>query len=219
MAADGIHEMLVTDDSIRMVSPGPSTSPAGLPGPFLPSPHQVCCTANSCHRSGTPLSWCTPRSAKLIPEPRTSICTVPVTSTSFAPARAATRALTWTARPAAVTPLRSTSPGMQASANLEADIPYGVPHGAGAPDGPGRPVEGGEEAVAGCVDLGAAEPVQQPADPGVMLVQQVSPAAVAEAAGCLRGPDDVGEQHGGQAAVEIRGPLHAGQELLDHVQQ
>jgi hypothetical protein len=108
---------------------------------------------------------------------------------------------------------------MQASANLEADIPYGVPHGAGAPDGPGRPVEGGEEAVAGCVDLGAAEPVQQPADPRVMLIEQVPPAPVAELAGCLGRPDEVGEQHRGQAPVEIRCSLHASQELLDHIQQ
>lgn len=41
-----------------------------------------------------------------------------------------------------------------------------------------------------------------------MLLQQVPPAPVAELAGFLRRPDDVGEQHRGQAAVEIRCSLH-----------
>ena len=52
-----------------------------------------------------------------------------------------------------------------------------------------------------------------------MLVEHISPAAVTELVGQLRGPDDVGEEHRGQAAVGIRCPLRAGQELLDYVEQ
>jgi hypothetical protein len=52
-----------------------------------------------------------------------------------------------------------------------------------------------------------------------MLVEHISPAAVTELVGQLRGPDDVGEEHRGQAAVGIRCPLRAGQEFLDHVEQ
>jgi hypothetical protein len=48
--------------------------------------------------------------------------------------------------------------GMQAGPDVDADFPHGVPDGTGAPDGPGGPVEGDEEAVPGGVDLAAPEP-------------------------------------------------------------
>jgi hypothetical protein len=72
---------------------------------------------------------------------------------------------------------------MQAGPDLDADVAHRVPDGAGAPDGPCGPVEGDEEAVPCGVNLAAAEPVQQATDAGVMLVEQVSPAAVTELAG------------------------------------
>src|SRR5262249_35644873 len=106
---------------------------------------------------------------------------------------------------------------MQAGPDLDADVAHRVLDGAGAPDRPRGPVEGGKEAVPGGVDLTAAEPLKEPADAGVVLIEQVSPAAVTELVGLLRRADDVSEQHRGQAAIEIRRPLCAGQGILDHI--
>src|SRR5262245_28527794 len=56
--------------------------------------------AYSAQRSGTPLSSCSPRSSKRIPEPATRSRTVRVTSTSPGLASAPTRAPMWTVIPA-----------------------------------------------------------------------------------------------------------------------
>ena len=55
-------------------------------------------------------------------------------------------------RPAAALHL----PGVQVGPDLDADLPDRLPDGARAPDGAGGPVERGEEAVPGRVDLDAA---------------------------------------------------------------
>jgi len=159
MAADGIHETLVTDDSIRIshpvpfaaarqvpaacLSPIPALVPAGaLIGAARPDEEgragQVCSTANSRHRSGTPLSVWLPRSAKPMPEPRTSICTVLVTRTSPAWARAATRAPTCTASPVTARPVRSTSPVCRPARTRPGGGPAAVAPGHRRPDGPER---------------------------------------------------------------------------------
>src|SRR5213075_469285 len=108
--------------------------------------------------------------------------------------------------------------GMQTGPDLDADLPYRIPGGAGAPHGPRGPIERCEEAVSRRVNLDAAEPVQQAPDSGVMLIEHISPAAVTELVGPLRRADDVREEHRGQAAVGIWCPVRAGQELLDHVE-
>src|SRR5215831_4075436 len=102
---------------------------------------------------------------------------------------------------------------MQAGPDLDADVTHRVLNGAGAPDRPRGPVEGGKEAVPGGVDLAAAEPLKEPADAGVVLIEQVSPAAVTELVGLLRRADDVSEQHRRQAAVGVRRSVGPGQEL------
>ena len=73
--------------------------------------------------------------------------------------------------------------GVQAGPDLDAEAGYRIADGACATDGPGRPVEGGEEAVAGGVDLHAAEPLKEPPHLRVMILQQVTPPAVTQPPG------------------------------------
>src|SRR5690349_14834533 len=101
----------VPGDPGNHVAPSAHASPAGhavtagvtASGPAAHT-DQARSTANRRHRSGTPLRLWLPRSAKPMPEPRTSVWTVLVTSTSLARARAATRAPTWTASPVTAWP-------------------------------------------------------------------------------------------------------------------
>ncbi len=70
--------------------------------------------------------------------------------------------------------------GVQPGANLQAQPSGAVPYGTGAPDCPGGTVERGEDPVAGVLDRPPPEPLQLSADHGVVIVEQPSPAAVAE---------------------------------------
>src|SRR5262249_35983850 len=82
---------------------------------------------------------------------------------------------------------------------------------------PRRAVEEREEAVAGGVDLAAAEAPDHAADPVVVLLHQMGPGAIAEALDSRGRADDVAEHHGreyafaevlGRQAVEVaRGEL------------
>src|SRR5690606_24386313 len=56
-------------------------------------------TARTSHVPGTPASVCSPWGRNVWPDPRTRSRTVPLTSTSPAVPRSATRAATWTATP------------------------------------------------------------------------------------------------------------------------
>ena len=72
-----------------------------------------------------------------------------------------------------------------------------------APDAARGAVERGEEPVAGRVDLGPAEPAEERSNGAVMTFDEIAPAAVAELRGLRRRPDDVGEHHGREHAVEV----------------
>jgi hypothetical protein len=52
----------------------------------------------------------------------------------------------------------------------------------------------------------------------MVVLQQIAPAPVTEALGVLGRSDDVGEQDGGEAPVEVGGPARPGEELLDLVE-
>src|SRR5580693_9356394 len=67
-------------------------------------------TANSRHWPGMPFSSCAPRSMNSMPDPATRSLTVLETSTSSAPACAATRAPVWTAMPTTLPSAISHSP-------------------------------------------------------------------------------------------------------------
>ena len=68
---------------------------------------------------------------------------------------------------------------MHAGSDLDAEVGYGIADGTCATDGPRRTVEGGEEPVPGRVDLHAAEPLEEPPDVRVMVLQQRKRAAIA----------------------------------------
>ena len=123
-----------------------------------------------------------------------------------------------TAMPRTCPPTRSSSPVCSPERIW---IPSGraasvIEHGTA--DCAGRPVERGEEAVAGRAHLAAAEAAELAADRRVVLLQQVAPAAVAELGGVLGRVDDVGEEDGGQHTVGRRMGPYAGQELLDLIE-
>lgn len=79
------------------------------------------------------------------------------------------------------------------------------------------PVEDRKKAITGGADLAATVTCKFATDEGVMIVQQVPPAAVAQASGLLSGSDYVGEHYGGQHTVGFRPSSNTGQKLLDLV--
>jgi hypothetical protein len=84
--------------------------------------------------------------------------------------------------------------GMQARADLQIDLLDCIADGASATNGPCRPVEGREEAIASGVDLGSGVTFQELANPGVVAVEKLPPALVADGLELLGGTDDVGER-------------------------
>src|SRR5207253_75804 len=107
--------------------------------------------------------------------------------------------------------------GVKSGADLETDVADCGNDGLCAADRAGRPIKSGEEAVTGGIDLAAAEARKLVPDRGVMTVEQLSPAAIAERARTLRRPDDVCEQESHEHTIGLFGLAHAGQELLDLV--
>src|SRR6478736_8537232 len=103
--------------------------------------------------------------------------------------------------------------------HLETQSPQHVADRRGASDRAGGSVEPGEEAVARRVDLTAAEALELAPDVGIVPAEQLFPSPVAELDRSLRGVDDVGEQHGGQDALDRRQRPDTGEELLDLVEQ
>src|SRR2546423_13682646 len=74
--------------------------------------------------------------------------------------------------------------GVEPGAELEPEAAHAVPDRAGGADRSRRPVEGGEEAVPGGVDLAAAVADELAADGGLVRLGQLAPAPAAG----LRGP-------------------------------
>ena len=93
--------------------------------------------------------------------------------------------------------------GVDAGPDLEPDAPTASTIALARADRPRRSVEHGEEAVAGRVDLAAAEARQLGSDRRVMALEQLPPAAVAELRRELRRADDVREQDGRQDAIRL----------------
>src|SRR5262249_618196 len=91
----------------------------------------------------------------------------------------------------------------------------GLGDGLGAMDGARRAVETGQKPIPGRLDLLTAEAAQFVADCSVVRVQKGAPPPVAFRRDSLGGRDDVGEEYGGQNAVDLpRRPL-PGEELGD----
>jgi hypothetical protein len=108
--------------------------------------------------------------------------------------------------------------GVHAGPDLEADGRHGPTDRDGAAYGACRPVEGGEEPIAGGIDLAAPETSQLFANDGVMPLKQLLPGSIANGARVLGGPDDVGEQDGGEHPLAFGWRPDPGQELLHLVE-
>src|SRR5512132_2510323 len=201
MAADGIHEILVTDDSIRITEASPSrpTHPRRAaartslcPGASSGALHgeQLPPVRNALERVHAAVREADPRAKHQYLHGAGDQDLACLRESGDARAD-----MDREARHRRAPALHLS--GMQAGPDLDADLAYRIPGGAGAPDGPRGPIERDEESVPRRVDLAAVEPFQKAPDAGVMLVEHISPAAVTELVGQLRGPDDVGKEHRG----------------------
>src|SRR5512133_3067365 len=108
--------------------------------------------------------------------------------------------------------------GVQARAHVEADAANVFDDRARATDCSRRPVEGGEETVAGRVDLDAPKALEIATHDLVVLLEQIAPAAIAKLTCSIRRADDVGEQDRGEHSIRGDGLSDARQEFLDLVQ-
>src|SRR6185295_16550017 len=79
--------------------------------------------------------------------------------------------------------------------------------------------EPGGETVARRVDLTAVEAFELAPDVSIVAAEQLLPSLVAELDCSLRRVDDVGEQHGGQDALDRRQRPDTGEKLLDLIEQ
>jgi hypothetical protein len=79
---------------------------------------------------------------------------------------------------------------------FEAQLANGSDGGGGAANGPGRPVEARQKAVARRVDLAASEVRQLGADCGVVPFDELAPRAITELRRPFGRSHDVGEQDG-----------------------
>src|SRR4029077_9481445 len=92
-----------------------------------------------------------------------------------------------------------------------------VGNDAGAQHPARRAVKGGEYAIAGRLDLTAAIAREIAADRGVMIVEKIAPAAVAQLSSLLSRADDVGEENRSQHPIGRHRRARTGQELLDGI--
>jgi hypothetical protein len=97
---------------------------------------------------------------------------------------------------------------VQADPNVDTEFLDRFDNGGGASDGISGNVESREEAIARRVELAAAVSAQFAADQRVVAGQQDPPPAIAQLGNQVGGPNDVGEQEGGEHALST-GPLHA----------
>src|SRR6266536_768880 len=191
MAADGIHEILVTDDSIRITEAHPlvQLSQGGrwpahpcVPGASSGALHgeQLPPVRNALERVHAAVGEADPRAKHqhLHGAGDQDLACLGESGDAGADMNREARHR--------LGPALYLS-GMQAGPDLDADLPHRIPGGAGAPDGPRGPIERDEESVPRRVNLAAVEPVQEAPDAGVMLIEHISPAAVTELVGLLRG--------------------------------
>jgi hypothetical protein len=85
--------------------------------------------------------------------------------------------------------------GVQAASHIDTEFRNPLGERGGAPNGPCRPVECGQEAVAGVFDFAALKIGDLFAGDRVMALEQLAPMAVAEFGCATGGVDDVGEHN------------------------
>src|SRR5205823_2394412 len=106
-------------------------------------------------------------------------------------------------------------PGVQAGADLDAELADALSDGTRRAHSARRSVEACEESVSGGIDLLPPEAHQLAADPVVVGIDEVVPPAIAKCQGPLRRADDIGEQHRRKHSIVAGSPPRARQELLD----
>jgi Acyl-CoA dehydrogenase, C-terminal domain len=172
-------------------------------------------TAKSRTAAGMPLSSCSPRSSKVVPEPCDEIDDGPRHEhlTRLCGFTYATCEVDGDACELGATSFYFT--GVDPDPDLEADLAGRVADGAPTTDGAGGAVEGSEGAVTGEFLLVAGEPRELMAQGVVVPVEHRAPGPVADGGDPVDGADDVGEQQGGEHPRVIGGDAGAGQELID----
>ncbi len=105
---------------------------------------------------------------------------------------------------------------MHSHAHLEADPSEPGANANRTPHGPRRAVEG-KETIAGDVELPAAEPPELPPHRSMVRLDQPGPTPIADLDRPLGGAHEIGEEDGRQHPVGVRPPAHAGEEILDLV--
>src|SRR5262245_43083866 len=104
---------------------------------------------------------------------------------------------------------------VQARSHIDPEGLGGFVDGLGAMNGARRAVEAGQKTIPGRLDLLTAEAAQFVADCAIVRVQKGAPPLVAFRRGSLGGRDDVGEEYGGQNAVDLSRRSLPGEELGD----
>ena len=92
--------------------------------------------------------------------------------------------------------------GMEPGTDFDAERPDFLGNGTGAANAARRTIKGREDAVAGRFDLMAAKACEIAPDRGVMTIEQIAPAVVAERDGFFGRADDVGKQHRGEHSID-----------------
>lgn len=106
--------------------------------------------------------------------------------------------------------------GMQPGPDRQAIVVGPIANGAGAAaDRAGGPIEGGQKAVASCLDLVASVATEFMTDGRIVPGQHVAPAPVTQLGSTRGRADDIGEQYGDQDAVRRRTLADAGRTLAD----
>ena len=126
-----------------------------------------------------------------------------VTSTSPGPASAETLAPMCTAMPARSSPRTSHSPVCRPERTSRPQSRAAPATACAHLTAATRPVERGEEAVAGRLDLHAAVALELTSDRPIVRVEELAPTTVADLDRALGRPDDVGEQDRLEDAVEL----------------
>jgi hypothetical protein len=100
--------------------------------------------------------------------------------------------------------------GMQPDPEIDPEFGGSSNDRLGAPDGPGRAVEGDQETVSGGLDLPSPKPPDLFPDEAIVGIEQCTPPVIPESRRLLRRPYDVGEQHRGEHSFDLHNWLLSG---------
>jgi hypothetical protein len=105
--------------------------------------------------------------------------------------------------------------GVESDPNLYTERIENRPQATATADTPARSVKSGEHAITCGLDVSATKSLYLPSQQGVVLVENLTPPAVAQRCCLFCRGDDVGEQDGGEHPIRCGDLPLAGQERLD----